>query len=57
MQYTIGIDVGGTNTDIVVVDENGKIMKTKKSLRLMRLKMLYSTLLNRLLMRDYLLQQ
>lgn len=30
MQYTIGIDVGGTNTDIVVVDENGKIMKTKK---------------------------
>lgn len=32
MQYTIGIDVGGTNTDIVVVDENRKIITARKVL-------------------------
>jgi N-methylhydantoinase A/oxoprolinase/acetone carboxylase beta subunit len=32
MKYVIGIDVGGTNTDIVVIDENEQIVFSKKKL-------------------------
>jgi N-methylhydantoinase A/oxoprolinase/acetone carboxylase beta subunit len=30
MKYTIGIDIGGTNTDAVIVDNNGKILAAIK---------------------------
>lgn len=31
MKYTIGVDIGGTNTDSVLVDENNKIIEFVKS--------------------------
>ncbi|MFD0713754.1 ROK family protein [Paenibacillus sp. GCM10027626] len=30
-QYKIGIDVGGTNTDVVILDENNKVLASTKS--------------------------
>ncbi|MBN2479627.1 MAG: hydantoinase/oxoprolinase family protein [Parachlamydiales bacterium] len=49
MKYIIGVDIGGTNTDAVIVDENKKIIASAKTVTTKSIEEGFSTVLKKVL--------